>query len=348
MPVHTLSFYDLSPFANGFSFASPGTTFTYTGPATADGTLVVTDNGAGLEGEDLTRDETATADATINGNTSTGSNIDATAGFLIRDTVTGESFAVIRLVVEDGPALGQYTLSEQPLVSGRTYELQGWATNPSAGSPGAFTYADYVCFASGTLIETTDGPQPIENLRTGSRVITLDHGPQTIIWAGSRRLTFDTTDENQKPILLKQDALGPGCPQRDLVVSPQHRIFIRARTSETLAKDDGFLAPAKFFKENSKIRVMHGKRSVTYHTLMTTHHEIIFANGLGVETFYPGPYGLSLLSPKERLEIQLALFERNKFGILNYGRHARPVLNRHALKKLKRVNGRSLRSLQFA
>lgn len=348
MAVYNFNFYDLSPFSNGFSYDTTGTIFTYTGPSTADGSLVVTDNGTGLEGEDLTRDETATADATINGVTSIGSNIDATAGFLIRDTVTGESFAVIRLIVEDGPAAGQYTLSEQPLVSGRSYELQGWASNPSAGSPGAFTYADYVCFASGTLIETTDGPQPIENLRRGSRVMTLDHGPQTVIWAGSRRLTFDTTNESQKPVLLKRDALGSGCPQLDLAVSPQHRIFIPASASSISDQDAGLLASAKFFIENQSVRIMRGKRSVTYHTLMTARHEIIYANGLGVETFYPGPYGLSLLSPKERLEIHFALFKIGKFGTIDYGRHARPVLKRYDFNELDRVNGRSLRSLQSA
>ncbi len=348
MSTYNLNFYDESPFTNGFGFDQLGTIFTYTGPATADGALVVTDTGTGVDGEDLARDDTATVDATINGNTSIGSNIDATAGFLILDTVTGESFAVIRLIVEDGPAAGQYTLSEMPLVSGRSYELQGWSTNPSAGSPAAFTYADYVCFLTGTLIETTDGPQPIENLGRGSRVITLDHGPQTVIWVGSRRLMFDAATENQKPILLKKDALGAGCPQQDLAVSPQHRIFVQGRAPATLTHNDGSLAPAKYFTENSAVRVMRGKRSVTYHTLMTERHEIIYANGLGVETFYPGRFGLSLLSPKERLEICFAIFEIGKFGPLNYGCLARPVLNRHGFGELKRMNGLSLRTLQYA
>lgn len=226
--------------------------------------------------------------------------------------------------------------------------MQGWTTNPSAGSPAAFTYADYICFASGALIETTDGPQPVENLRAGSRVITLDHGPQAVIWAGSRSLTFDATNENQKPIFLKRNALGAGCPQLDLVVSPQHRIFFQARSSDALAGDDEFFAPASFFTENGAIRVMRGKRSVTYHTLMTARHEIIYANGLAVETFYPGPHGLSLLSPKERLEIHLSLFKIGKPWALDYGAHARPILSHHDFRKLKQLTGSRLCSPQLA
>ena len=348
MPTYTFNFYNGSPFANGFGFDNPGSTFTYTGPAKADGTLVVTDNANGPAGEDLTSNETATADATINGTTSIGSAIDAAAGFLIEDTVTGESFAVIWLIVEDGPAAGQYTLSEMRFVTGRSYELQGWTTDPKAGSPGAFTYSDYVCFAAGTLIETTQGPQPVEKLRAGARVVTLDHGPQTVIWVGSRRLILDATNENQKPILIKRNALGPGCPQQDLAVSPQHKVFFQGLSSGPTAPRDGFFAPAHFLLETEAARVMRGKRSVTYQTFMTARHEIIYANGLGVETFYPGPYGLGLLSPEEYLGVYLALFRTGKFGPRTYGKNARPTLTRCDFRKLKRVKGISLCSFEPA
>ncbi|KIC19549.1 LamG-like jellyroll fold domain-containing protein [Leisingera sp. ANG-DT] len=46
-----------------------------------------------------------------------------------------------------------------------------------------------VCFTAGTAIRTPQGDKPIETLRPGDLVCTLDNGPQPICWIGTRRLT---------------------------------------------------------------------------------------------------------------------------------------------------------------
>jgi hypothetical protein len=37
------------------------------------------------------------------------------------------------------------------------------------------------CFAAGTLIETADGPRPVETLAVGDEVVTLLGGPGRIV-----------------------------------------------------------------------------------------------------------------------------------------------------------------------
>jgi len=165
VPTHNIVFYDTSPVAK-FS-TSPGGFYTYSGPSTADGTATITDPGTGIDGETLEDDngggssETATADVTIGGFTSTGSNVDAEVGWLVRDTDTNETFRIVSLDVEDGPAEGDYLLSERPLIVGRSYETLAYDVSPDASEGGpAFRYAEQsgfpsgaVCFTAGSAIK---------------------------------------------------------------------------------------------------------------------------------------------------------------------------------------------------
>ncbi|MFK7938491.1 MAG: Hint domain-containing protein [Roseovarius sp.] len=348
MPTFDVNFYDGSPTTNGFAETAP-TTFTYTGPATATGTATITDNEAGIEGQTLDDDgaglETATADVSINGLTSIGTTVDAEEGWLIRDNVTLEEFHVVVFDVEQGDAAGWYTLSEKPLVPGRSYRILEYDSNPdaTAGDP-VFTYSEYVCFAPGMMIATPTGERSVETLRTGDQVMTLDRGPQPLIWIGARTLTFGPEPHKQKPILIQRDSLRPGCPATDLIVSPQHRILLETDTEQALW-------PAKGLLGRKGIRQMNGKRQIRYHTLMTPRHEVLIANGLHAESFYPGRYALTLLNWLERLQI-IALVP----GVLNdidasYGAPAQRFLNVRDTKKLARADevlARPARSPHFA
>lgn len=42
------------------------------------------------------------------------------------------------------------------------------------------------CYAPGTLIDTPDGPRPVQTLQPGDLLLTLDHGPQLIRWTHKR------------------------------------------------------------------------------------------------------------------------------------------------------------------
>ena len=157
----------------------------------------------------------------------------------------------------------------------------------------------FVCFTSGTRIRTPDGERLVETLLAGDLVTTLDRGPQVIAWQSSRVLDFRTAPSTQKPIELKPGALGEATPQTALRLSPQHRVFLKdPQLGEVLV-------PALWLSGYPRVRSVNGARRVTYHTLMFRHHEVIFANGAAVESFFPGDEGFKTLSATQILSLRV-------------------------------------------
>lgn len=113
---------------------------------------------------------------------------------------------------------------------------------------------NFVCFASGTLIETVLGETPVEDLRAGQKVRTLDNGLQEILWIGHKTLTYAELSANPKlrPILIKKGALGANTPDRDLLVSRQHRILVRSKIAQRMFGSSEILVPA------AKLLGLHG------------------------------------------------------------------------------------------
>ncbi len=162
--------------------------------------------------------------------------------------------------------------------NGSTLRLQN--TNPGDLSATNFEFAPGpVCLEAGTLVETPEGLQRIEDLRPGDLVVTLDHGPQPIVEIVEERVRFGDRNDRRRPILLKEGALGPRTPRRDLVVSPQHRLVVRCPH-----RDADVLVAAFRIQGRKGIRRMSGRREAHYFNLLMASHEIIFANGCRVET----------------------------------------------------------------
>ncbi len=178
-----IHFYDIDPF--GVFSTTTGGTANYTGPALATGTAAITDNEQGIEGLTLDDDnagrETATADVTIGGLTSTGSNVDAERTWTLLDTVTGQTFQIIAFDVENGAASGMYLVSEIPLVAGRGYQTLAYDSNPNAaaGDP-VLTYDDYFAAwgAGNDHVDGTGGDDLIDSIYTDAdgEVIDGDDG----------------------------------------------------------------------------------------------------------------------------------------------------------------------------
>ena len=143
-----------------------------------------------------------------------------------------------------------------------------------------------VCFASGTLIETDHGNEPIETLVPGRMVRTMDRGFQPLRWIESFR---HRTKEATRPILIGKSALGRGVPHQDLMVSPQHRILVNSKIALRVFNAEQVLIPAKKLVGAPGIRVTAEVNEVTYWHVLFDHHEIIFANGAPTESLYLGP-----------------------------------------------------------
>ncbi len=158
---------------------------------------------------------------------------------------------------------------------------------------------DFVCFTAGTRILTAKGEVPVERLCPGDLVVTVDHGLQPLRWSGAACLRWDGSAHEAKPVAIGKGALGMGLPQRDLVVSPQHRILV-----PHAGHDRGALVPAKALTRLPKVRQMRGKRRATYVHLLFDRHEIVFAEGAPTESFYPGQVGMRGLSNEDRTAVR--------------------------------------------
>ncbi|MGK7652146.1 hypothetical protein ACSQ76_06940 [Roseovarius sp. B08] len=166
MATYTVNFYNYNPAGN--IPTGTGSTFTWGGPGTAAGRATITDNEPGIQeftlDDDSAGGETATATVTLGNNTSVNTTVDAELVWTLRDTVTGQTFQVIQFDVENGAAAGLYTLSEVPLVAGRSYQVQAYDSNPNAAAGDiAFSAQDY----TDQIVDGTEGDDTIDGSYTG-------------------------------------------------------------------------------------------------------------------------------------------------------------------------------------
>ncbi|WP_296419305.1 peroxidase family protein [Pseudooctadecabacter sp.] len=156
------------------------------------------------------------------------------------------------------------------------------------------------CFTIGTLIITERGKLPIETLAVGDRVWTMDAGLQPVAWIG--QATVPATGD-LAPIHIAKGAMGN---DRDLLVSPQHRMMLDGWRVEMHCGTDEVLAPAKALINDHTIRPREGG-TVTYVHIAFADHQIVMAEGIPSESFFPGAEAMNALDAAARAEI-LALF----------------------------------------
>ncbi len=172
--------------------------------------------------------------------------------------------------------------------------------------------AGVICFAPGTMIRTELGERAIEDLRPGDAILTRDSGTEPVLWCGQRRMSGARLHAMPylRPIRLRGGALGAGRPDRDLLVSPQHRMLVRGQAAQALFNTPEVLVAAEDLVNGHSITVDHSLREVTYVHILLERHQVIWANGLETESFHPSNTALEGIAPEQRsrlLEILPAL-----------------------------------------
>jgi hypothetical protein len=255
-----------------------------------------------------TYDGTATYNATLTYTNGTTATITAV---IVQDTA-----GRLYLFPESAVNADQTALQANAIRSIRLDSVfQNTGLSGTATDRAAFNFV--TCFVRGTLIETAAGPRAIEDLATGDLVLTLDHGPQSLRWIGSRRI--EATDRFA-PVLIRKGALGNDA---DVRVSPQHRVLMTGWRAELYAGDSEVLVPAHRLVNGTTI-LRDPQPEVEYVHMLFDRHELVTAAGLVSESFHPGMTGWSTLDGAARAEI-LALFPSlAAFGLDAYGALARP------------------------
>jgi hypothetical protein len=138
---------------------------------------------------------------------------------------------------------------------------------------------DTPCYSAGTAILTPNGEVAVETIQPGDLVMTSDDGrlvPQTVIWAGVREIdvAHHPNPAAVAPIRFRRGALGDGMPHRDLLLSPDHCLFI-----------DGGLIPAKLLVNGMTIIRDLGLRAVSYHHIELDRHAVLIAEGVEAESY---------------------------------------------------------------
>lgn len=165
-----------------------------------------------------------------------------------------------------------------------------------------------MCFTPGTMIATDKGEVAVETLKPGMRVFTRDNGLQKLRWAGRRDLTRAELAARPEfnPVLIRQGALGRGLPDRDMLVSPNHRMLITSDLAAVMFDDREVLVAAKHLTIMDGVDIVEAD-CVSYIHLMFDHHEVILGDGTWTESFQPGDMSLRGIGPEQRQEI-LSLF----------------------------------------
>ncbi len=161
------------------------------------------------------------------------------------------------------------------------------------------TDVNIACFAAGTRIATPDGATDVASLRPGDAVrARRDAAWETHVvqWVG--RVTVDLRrhprPERAAPIRVRRDAFAPGMPHRDLLISPDHALFI-----------DGALIQAQALVNGATI-AQEFRARVTYVHVELERHALLLAEGVPAESYldtgnravFAGEAGVRALHPE--------------------------------------------------
>jgi autotransporter passenger strand-loop-strand repeat protein len=132
-----------------------------------------------------------------------------------------------------------------------------------------------LCFYAGTSIATPGGEMAVELLQPGDMVCTAN-GARPVRWVGrSEIVTRFASKMRSLPVRITAGALGEGLPRRDLLLSPDHAIFI-----------DGLLVQAGALVNGASIRREYDVPEIfSYYHVELESHELLLAEGVVAESF---------------------------------------------------------------
>lgn len=134
-----------------------------------------------------------------------------------------------------------------------------------------------VCFLEGTRLRAGAEEIAVEDLRAGDMVTVLLDGDEVlkpVKWIGRRGFVVDPASEDSYPVRVRAHAFGAGVPHRDLLVTPEHCIFV-----------DGRLIPVRMLVNGTSIVSDRSIGAYTYFHVELEEHGILIAEGLTAESY---------------------------------------------------------------
>ena len=124
---------------------------------------------------------------------------------------------------------------------------------------------------------------------------------------------------NVRPIRIKADALGQNMPERDLTVSPQHRILVNSKLASRLHGEDEVLVAAKHLLQVEGVDVELDTDSVIYVHFLFDQHQIVESEGAETESLFTVPEALEAVDSAAGVKIlhllpELASIDYDRFA----------------------------------
>ena len=159
----------------------------------------------------------------------------------------------------------------------------GWNLSGTAATSGGF------CMAAGTRVLTATGEVEVEKLRAGDRVVSAFGGTVPVVWLGHRHVDcrrhprpFDVW-----PVRIKAGAFGGGRPSRDLLLSPDHAVYVGwdgNATGDGERAAPGVLVPVRHLVNGTSI-VRQPVNTIEYWHVELPQHDVMLTEGLPTESY---------------------------------------------------------------
>ncbi len=298
---------------------------------TPDGTVFTYSAGGGTT---VTIDDTGGDPDVFEDDNAAGHSVTDGGGIVSNGTpVEAESLIFVRALDINGDLTGPtitITVFSQNGVTGDVWgfspdiELQDGVQYEKTGGSniGSSSYNTFItCFASDTRIVTPDGCKTIDTLHIGDLVWTMQDGYQPVNWIGRTEVTAEGAFA---PVVVPKGAFGN---TRDLVLSQEHRLLLRAPEAELLFGYTDVLIAAKHLCGFEGIHIRPGG-TIRYVHVMFDQHQIVETDGVLSESFFLTRQALKGLERTQTEEL-LALFPSLEEQIEAFGHTAARTLKRH-------------------
>lgn len=198
----------------------------------------------------------------------------------------GTHEALVLVAVEDDAVAEIFLLPLGELLPRISYRLVGLERHTATRR---FAEAASGSFARGTHITLGNGQmRPIETLAVGDLVLTRDAGKQPVRCIGQATLR---ATGSFAPVVITKGALRN---ENDLVLRPDHRLFIYQRADQLGAGRSEVLIKARHLVDHTTVLRRRGG-FIDYFQLIFDDHQIIYAEGIAAESH--------LVDPRTRLAL---------------------------------------------
>ena len=190
-----------------------------------------------------------------------------------------------------------------------------------------FAEAASGAFARGTHITLGTGEmRTIESLQAGDLVLTRDAGKQPVKWIGQTTLR---AAGSFAPVVIAKGAMNN---ENDLVVRPDHRLFVYQRRDQLGAGRSEILIKARHLVDQSTVTRRRGG-FVDYYQLVFDEHHIIFAEGIAAESHLVAPH------TRDALPRDIAATLQKHSGHQDYEVKGNLIPAKQAAKLLRKASG---------